>query len=136
MTMRMPLDTKNKIESLKNITDYETFLVELIDLLKNYYESEIYHAIKFSQETGQPVEYEWKPYEKVSPIIYLHGGFRKTIQVSEEIRVILEDIILNWPAVFKYQDELYVIDVYYSSYDGRTVKAGVKIKTVSRYNEL
>ncbi len=60
--LRIPETTKNKIMSIKHLTDTKQALEETIDLLLNFYQKEENVPIEYDSQSGKPIDYTWRPH--------------------------------------------------------------------------
>lgn len=134
MQIRMPKETKEKLEKLSKITLHLEFLREVTDLFINYYEYEGYKPVKFSETDGKPVKYKWVLTSKFNNwVIYTHKGFNSVIKLTNEIYEFINDIRkTNTPFIYEYKGEQYMITKYRTSYNRDYVDAGVFIEKIAK----
>lgn len=125
---------KTALDKIENETDVIDFIKQWIDLTDmSEYEEKI--PVKFSEQTGKPVEFEWRNCNrKFTDCIYTRSGFYKTINYkATTIHDWIDDIIEHDKVIiFAYRGHDYVIHPFSSSYDGGSVTAGIQIKRAER----
>lgn len=103
----MPQSTQKRIDELSKVTNLKNALEIMVDLQNNYVLTEEKVPVKFSQQTGKPVEYEWKPDKKFKED-FVFGGEDYAGDITVRLTQDVQKEIMKGPVILDANNAKYI----------------------------
>lgn len=127
-TLCQSVETAAMEERLAHTTDLRQFLALFAHLLEHYEGHRVLRPVRFSETTGNPVEWGFVDPEKPSDRVVFGDGFCRTYSLSDEIEEVLYRIGKGQPYVFEANGHWYTVHGFeWPNQDGNSKLAGVRI---------
>lgn len=124
-SLRTPEKTREKLDLMGEIDDPSEWAKHLVDVYFNYPKWEKYIATKFSEKTGNPIEFAWK----VTDSCYFNGdvpfsdGLTRSIPYNDTMRdKMLNALKMGSLIVIDDENNLYTVSLTSTGDGDKTLK--------------